>query len=89
MIEGLYATAKTLASEYDISESTVSRLKRLIIKNTPTRYAEDSVIYFGGATRIRRDVFHDAIRRRDLIVRGLAPDPDRQLQRTYFKEEQS
>lgn len=86
MSEGLYASPATLAALYDISAATVSRIKRLIMDH-PERYAEDSVVTFGGAVRIRRDAFHDAIRKRDLIVRGLAGDPEKQLKTVYFRQE--
>ena len=62
--KGLYAKPKELCAEYSIAESSVSKLKKLIIQNTPGRYAEDSVINFGGKVRSRRDIFHDMMRNR-------------------------
>ena len=81
---GIYATPKTLCAEYEISEASVTRLKRLILAH-PERYAEDAVINFGGKTRIRRDIFHDAIRNRYLIIRGIAGQPDPALKEICWK----
>lgn len=86
MTEGLYARPATLAAEYEISEATVSRLKKLI-ESHPERYASDAVVTFGGAVRIRRAVFHDAIQNRDRIIRGLAGEPDGNLKKALFREE--
>lgn len=86
-MRGLYATPKTLSEDYEISEASVARLKKMIIQCIPERYAEDSVINFGGKVRIRRDVFHDAIRNRYLIVRGLASRPDPALTKNCWKGE--
>lgn len=84
MKRGLYATPKTLSEDYEISEASVSRLKRLILQH-PERYSKDAVINFGGKVRIRRDIFHDAICNRYLIIRGIAGQPDPELTKVCWK----
>ena len=82
---GRYASAKELQDEYSISYATVHRMKDLILKNVPDRYAKDAVVSFGGKPRIRRDVFHDAVMNRYYIQRGIAPKPKASLRKLCWE----
>ena len=70
----MYSTRKELMNRYHISESTVDRIIKVIRQEDGKRYRRcDSIINFGGRIRVRDAVFHDALRYRDLIERGIAP----------------
>lgn len=70
----MYSTRKELMSRYHISESTVDRIIKVIRQEDGKRYRRcDAIIEFGNRIRVRDAVFHDALRYRDLIERGIAP----------------
>ncbi len=71
----MYSTRRELKRKYQISESTVDRVIKLIRKEDGKRYPVrcDAIIHFGNRIRIKDTVFHDAFRYRDLIERGIAP----------------
>ena len=71
----MYSTRRELMRKYQISESTVDRVVKIIREEDGKRYPSrcDAIINFGNRIRIRDTVFHDALRYRDLIVRGIAP----------------
>ena len=71
----MYSTRRELMRKYQISESTVDRVVKIIREEDGKRYPSrcDAIINFGNRIRIRNTVFHDALRYRDLIVRGIAP----------------
>lgn len=70
----MYSTRKELMNRYHISESTVDRIIKIIRQEDGKRYRRcDAIINFGGRIRVRDSVFHDALRYRDLIERGIAP----------------
>lgn len=71
----MYSTRKELMKRYHISESTVDRVIKIIRKEDGKRYPArcDAIIHFGNRVRIKDSVFHDALRNRDLIERGIAP----------------
>ena len=71
----MYSTRRELMSRYGISESTVDRIVKIIRKEDGKRYPTrcDAIINFGNRIRIKDTVFHDALRYRDLIERGIAP----------------
>lgn len=59
---------KSLMAEYDISRSTVYRMK-LLIQQHPERYGRQAVIERPKMTRISAEAFRDAFERRDEIIR--------------------
>ena len=71
----MYSTRRELMRKYQISESTVDRVVKIIREEDGKRYPSrcDAIINFGNRIRIRNTVFHDALRYRDLIIRGIAP----------------
>lgn len=71
----MYSTRRELMRRYCISESTVDRVVKIIRQEDGKRYPAgvDAIINFGGRIRIKNSVFHDALRYRDLIERGIAP----------------
>lgn len=71
----MYSTRRELMRKYSISESTVDRVIKTIREEDGKRYPIrcDAIINFGGRIRIKNSVFHDALRYRDLIERGIAP----------------
>lgn len=71
----MYSTRRELMRKYCISESTVDRVIKIIRQEDGKRYPSrcDAIIHFGNRIRIRDAVFHDALRYRDLIEKGIAP----------------
>lgn len=71
----MYSTRRELMRRYCISESTVDRVVKIIRKEDGKRYPTrcDAIISFGNRIRINNSVFHDALRYRDLIEKGVAP----------------
>lgn len=68
-----YKKKADLAAEYDISTRTVHRIYKLIEEQMGKRYRRDVIINTGKIIRIDEDVFRDALRYRELIIRGIAP----------------
>lgn len=69
-----YLTKKTLAANHEVSISTVDRILRLIRDQRGVRYPQSAVEEGRRFVRIREDVFDDAIRNREMIEMGCAPE---------------
>ena len=72
--EETFFKKESLCQMYQISPRTAELIIRFIRQHIPDRYPAEAQIHTGRIIRIRGDVFADAIRWKDEIEKGIAPD---------------
>lgn len=72
--EEVFYKKAMLSQKYQISIRSVEEFIKFIREHIPDRYPPEAQIHTGTIVRIRGDVFADAIRWKDEIEKGKAPD---------------
>lgn len=72
--EEVFYKKAMLSQKYQISIRSVEEFIKFIRKHIPDRYPPEAQIHTGTIVRIRGDVFADAIRWKDEIEKGIAPE---------------
>lgn len=72
--EETFFKKESLCQMYQISPRTAELIIRFIRQHIPDRYPAEAQIHTGRIIRIRGDVFADAIRWKDEIEKGIAPE---------------